>query len=275
MQEWNARGTHFLYRISILIVDIITMVDTMDTEYTMFEDLDKSNHTLLDDVSDDEDDTMPARNKDIRDRLIKLMTIVNASTYDIQATSQSFVSEWHSLEEYLRTHKILQDKTTTKTPKTPKTITKKKNSTPRGKKKDKTDKTGTTETTETTDKEAQDKTTTPPKPKTKTNRRMIPLEERCVAKRANGGRCTRRRKHDKFCGTHMNVTDQAIVDDTNEKGVLMDMIISDVEIHGITYLADQAGYLYMPADIHNSAPEPRIIGKYARNEEGTPYIVDV
>ena len=107
----------------------------------------------------------------------------------------------------------------------------------------------------------------------KKKKRMIPLEERCVAKRANGGRCTRRRKFGKFCGTHSNSNTNNIVDD-KETGDMKDIVISNVEIQGITYLADQQQYLYMPNDILKSSPHPRIIGRYAIDEFGKPYIMD-
>lgn len=108
----------------------------------------------------------------------------------------------------------------------------------------------------------------------KKKKRMIPLEERCMAKRANGGRCTRRRKFGNFCGTHSNSHTNNVIDDEKETGDMKSIVISNIEIQGITYLADQEGYLYMPCDILNSSPSPRIIGKYACGQDGTPYILD-
>lgn len=107
----------------------------------------------------------------------------------------------------------------------------------------------------------------------KKKKRMIPLEKRCTAKRANGGRCTRRRKFGQFCGTHSNSKTSNVVED-KETGDMKDIVISNVEIQGITYLADQQHYLYMPNDILKSAPQPRIIGRYAIDEFGKPYIMD-
>lgn len=104
--------------------------------------------------------------------------------------------------------------------------------------------------------------------------RMIPMEERCMAKRANGGRCTRRRKTEHFCGTHSKMNDESMIDDTKEVGELRDMIITNIDIRGITYFTDQDKYLYMPSDILKSAPQPRIIGRYAINDEGDAYIVE-
>lgn len=103
-------------------------------------------------------------------------------------------------------------------------------------------------------------------------KRIIPLEERCMAKRANGGRCTRRRKDEKFCGTHSKSTTSAITD-TKERGNALETTFTNIEIHGITYFTDSEKYLYLPTDILNSAPRPRIIGRYETNE-GVPYIVN-
>jgi len=108
---------------------------------------------------------------------------------------------------------------------------------------------------------------------TQKKNRMIPMEERCMAKRANGGRCTRRRKTEHYCGTHSKMNTSDMVDDTKEHGDLREMIITNIDIRGITYFTDQDRYLYMPSDILKSAPEPRIIGRYAVNDEGEAYIL--
>lgn len=108
----------------------------------------------------------------------------------------------------------------------------------------------------------------------KKKQRMIPMNERCMAKRANGGRCTRRRKNEFFCGTHCKSTKDGMVNDMKEVGDIRELLITNIDIRGITYFADQDKYLYMPSDILKSAPQPRIIGRYALNELNEPYLLD-
>lgn len=109
----------------------------------------------------------------------------------------------------------------------------------------------------------------------KRKKRTIPFEERCMAKRADGGRCTRRRKNEKFCGTHSkNAETRNEIDDTKETGDMTEITITNIEIHGITYFTDQDGYLYMPDDILKSSPTPRIIGRYSMDEKGNPFIMN-
>jgi hypothetical protein len=107
----------------------------------------------------------------------------------------------------------------------------------------------------------------------KRGKRIIPLEERCMAKRANGGRCTRRRKGDQFCGTHNKSNTLGTVQDTKERGNALEITFTNIEIHGITYFTDTEQYLYLPTDILNSSPCPRIIGRY-EFKNGEPYIVN-
>ena len=105
-------------------------------------------------------------------------------------------------------------------------------------------------------------------------KQIISLEERCMAQRANGGRCTRRRKGEKFCGTHSKNAQASQVGDTKERGNAKETTFTTIEIQGITYFTDNEKYLYLLADIMNSSPNPRIIGSYEFNEKGEPYIVD-
>jgi hypothetical protein len=111
------------------------------------------------------------------------------------------------------------------------------------------------------------------KQETKRGKRIIPLEERCMAKRANGGRCTRRRKGEQFCGTHNKSNSLGTVQDTKERGNALETTFTNIEIHGITYFTDTEQYLYLPTDILNSSPRPRIIGRYEL-KDGEPYIVN-
>lgn len=94
------------------------------------------------------------------------------------------------------------------------------------------------------------------------SRNVIAPDLRCLAKRANGDQCTRRKLNDQFCGTHMKGTPHGIVDeDTNsiQPATLKIEIMTEL-INGIHWYIDDNGNVYSHEDIINCVPSPRVIG---------------
>jgi hypothetical protein len=104
---------------------------------------------------------------------------------------------------------------------------------------------------------------------TKRNRakNTIPLNDRCLARRANSEQCTRRKnKGCDYCGTHA-------------KGVPHGTITTDIEIkykkhevwaediNGIIYYIDHNNNVYKTEDVLNNIVNPRIIYKWKMNNE--------
>ena len=120
--------------------------------------------------------------------------------------------------------------------------------------------------------------------KRKRSKNVIPLYERCIAKRASGEQCTRRKKNGcDFCGTHHNNTPHGAVNCTynthkntiEEPDVIQKKIeIWLQEIKGINYYVDDDENVYEPADILNHVSNPRVLAKYKKMEDGTYVIPD-
>ncbi len=98
----------------------------------------------------------------------------------------------------------------------------------------------------------------------------IPQYLRCMAKRANGEQCTRKKKFDNdYCGTHDKnrphgeVSGQVIsFKDTKKVEVWIQ------EINGIIYYIDNNNNIYKTEDILSNITNPSIISKYKIDDEG-------
>ena len=102
---------------------------------------------------------------------------------------------------------------------------------------------------------------------------IVPMYERCAAKRANGEQCTRRKKEgETYCGTHIKGTPHSIVEETvgeapTTKNVKVDIWAQDIK--GIIYYVDKAGNVYDTEDIMKIDKYPkRVIAKYHQDEAG-------
>jgi hypothetical protein len=110
--------------------------------------------------------------------------------------------------------------------------------------------------------------------KRKRTKNNIPLHEQCIAKRANGQQCSRRKKGDyEFCGTHSKGTPHGIVSkdvSNNNEHTNPDMNNKKVEvwledINGIMYYIDGTNNIYDTSDILNNNINPKIIAKYSKS----------
>lgn len=97
--------------------------------------------------------------------------------------------------------------------------------------------------------------------KRKRVKNTIPSNNRCIAKRANGEQCTRRKMLEcDFCGTHIKGTPQGIIqkngtiETTNEK---LEVIAEDIK--GIVYYVDKYNNVYKTEDILSNKLNPQII----------------
>lgn len=95
---------------------------------------------------------------------------------------------------------------------------------------------------------------------------VVPFHERCMAKRANGERCTRRKKDDlDYCGTHSKGQPHGIINEEPPKEEFKKIVVKAQDIKGIIYYLDEHGNVYDPSDILNSKRNPKIIAKYTFN----------
>ena len=102
--------------------------------------------------------------------------------------------------------------------------------------------------------------------KRKRVKNMAPHHERCVAKRADGSQCTRRKKcGDQFCGTHIKGTPHGVLcQDGSVTPTTKKIVIETVEIMGIYYHIDCDNNVYNTEDIMSNSANPRIIAKWSK-----------
>jgi len=109
--------------------------------------------------------------------------------------------------------------------------------------------------------------------KRKRVKNTVPIQERCLAKRANGEQCTRKKKEGcDYCGTHTKGVPCSIMDD-DEKGDKSKLNQQSVNIwvqniKGIEYFIDGLQNVYKHEDVINNSTNPRIIAKYSKSETG-------
>ena len=102
--------------------------------------------------------------------------------------------------------------------------------------------------------------------KRKRVKNMVPVYERCCAKRANGEQCTRRKKDEfQYCGTHSKGTPHGIISDKEPVNTTTKIEVSAIDIKGIVYYLDQIGNVYDTEDIITNQKNPRVIATYKKN----------
>ncbi len=95
--------------------------------------------------------------------------------------------------------------------------------------------------------------------------------ERCIAKRANGDQCTRRKKGvDMYCGTHTKGRPHGLMDVKESDGTvkLTKREIWAEEIKGIYYYIDSMNNVYKAEEVMNNMEFPSIIAQYKVTESG-------
>jgi hypothetical protein len=108
--------------------------------------------------------------------------------------------------------------------------------------------------------------------KRKRVKNVVPLYERCSAKRANDEQCTRRKKEGfEYCGTHLKGTPNGAMstDETDVSSVSTQRVeVWGQDIMGITYYIDSLGNVYETEDVVMNKHNPKIIARYVKiNDE--------
>ncbi len=103
--------------------------------------------------------------------------------------------------------------------------------------------------------------------KRKRVKNVVPLFDRCCAKRANCQQCTRRKKNgSEYCGTHVKGTPHGIVQTNEEtKNTTKKIEVYAKDIQGIVYYIDNNNNVYQTEDIIKNNINPKIIAKYIKN----------
>lgn len=105
--------------------------------------------------------------------------------------------------------------------------------------------------------------------KRKRIKNVVPYHDRCMAKRANGERCTRRKKEEtEYCGTHTKGQPHGVITDEPPKEEFKTLVVKAQDIKGIIYYLDDIGNVYDSNDILNGTKNPKIIAKYTKTDDG-------
>ena len=109
--------------------------------------------------------------------------------------------------------------------------------------------------------------------KRKRVKNVVPLFDRCCAKRANHEQCTRRKKSgSEYCGTHIKGSPHGKMDTSqyNENTPKVEKIeVWSEDIQGILYYIDNSGNVYKAEDIVRNKINPEKIARYIK--EGNHY----
>ena len=102
--------------------------------------------------------------------------------------------------------------------------------------------------------------------KRKRVKNVVPLFDRCVAKRANGEQCTRRKKEGEgYCGTHTKGRPHGSVNETSENVATNKKVeVWIQEIKGIIYYVDADNNVYDPEEILLNKINPKVIMKFSQ-----------
>jgi len=101
---------------------------------------------------------------------------------------------------------------------------------------------------------------------------VVPFYNRCIAKKACGEQCTRKKQtSSEFCGTHDKNRPHGVINsNTGEETVKnIELEIWLQEINGINYFIDKNNNIYKSEDIIHNSKTPQIIAKYEK--EGNVY----
>ncbi len=104
--------------------------------------------------------------------------------------------------------------------------------------------------------------------KRKRVKNVVPLNDRCCAKRASNQQCTRRKKDDStFCGTHLKGTPHGIMDtivqDPQSQSQKVEVWAQDIK--GIIYYIDKENNVYQVEDVMSNKMNPKIIAKCVKH----------
>ena len=102
--------------------------------------------------------------------------------------------------------------------------------------------------------------------KRKRVKNMAPQCERCMAKRADGTQCTRRKKNGQhYCGTHIKGTPHGNISLEGDEAPTTKQIETTIqEINGIDCFIDNEGNIYKHSDVMQNKVNPEIVGRWEK-----------
>ena len=109
--------------------------------------------------------------------------------------------------------------------------------------------------------------------KRKRVKNVVPVCERCNARRADNTQCSRKRRDGSvYCGTHIKGTPHGVFSsDSADDGAPQSkqVQVTAQEINGIIYYIDATENVYKMEDVLSNKTNPSIIAKYVKNMDGS------
>ena len=106
--------------------------------------------------------------------------------------------------------------------------------------------------------------------KRKRSKSVVPYYNRCIAKKACGEQCTRKKQTDSdFCGTHDKNRPHGVINSNTSEEIVksVELEIWLQEINGIGYYIDKNNNIYKSEDIIHNSKNPQIIAKYEKEND--------
>lgn len=103
--------------------------------------------------------------------------------------------------------------------------------------------------------------------KRKRSNNIVPVCEKCTAKRMNDTQCTRRKQGGtEFCGTHIKGTPYGVMEPSTTSPTIKQVEIFQQEINGILYYIDNEHRVYSMEDVLSNKTNPKVIASYLLTE---------
>jgi hypothetical protein len=103
--------------------------------------------------------------------------------------------------------------------------------------------------------------------KRKRSNNIVPVCEKCTAKRMNDTQCTRRKQGGtEFCGTHIKGTPYGVMEPSTTSPTIKQVEIFQQEINGILYYIDSEHRVYSMEDVLSNKTNPKVIASYQVND---------
>jgi hypothetical protein len=100
--------------------------------------------------------------------------------------------------------------------------------------------------------------------KRKRSNNIVPVCEKCTAKRMNDTQCTRRKQGGtEFCGTHIKGTPYGVMEPSTTSPTIKQVEIFQQEINGILYYIDSEHHVYSMEDVLSNKTNPKVIASYS------------
>jgi hypothetical protein len=104
--------------------------------------------------------------------------------------------------------------------------------------------------------------------KRRRSKNSVPVNELCIARRANGERCTRHKKGtNDCCGTHCKGAPHGVISNIEQSIPHTKLEVWTEDFNGIVYYIDANHNVYKTEDVLRNKPNPSVYAKWQKINE--------